>query len=97
MSIPFQTLNKGYGLKDKIDFGKYNGAFVQDVANDDPEYLAWMYTQAKKPLTEETKLELVTALLDIISDLKPNKLNRINKIYLTDTYNAFNLEDDIPF
>lgn len=35
----------GLQLDDIIGFGKYKGEMVEDLIEDDPQYLAWLYEQ----------------------------------------------------
>jgi len=40
----FRRINM-YGLDSFILFGKYDGMQIEDIIEDDPSYIAWMYEQ----------------------------------------------------
>jgi hypothetical protein len=41
--MPFlQKKPKTYNLKDELPFGKHKGEILEDVIDDDPEYVDWM-------------------------------------------------------
>ena len=78
-----QGMDTPLGLRDIMTFGKYKGSYVMDVIDEDPTYLAWLFTQTHKKLTVETTKELCIALLDIISEYN-GKVKRQPKEYYED-------------
>ncbi len=50
MSTSFKNLRNKIGLDDKLTFGKYKdtGLTVQDIINDDAEYIKWLIGQDKQ-------------------------------------------------
>ena len=43
---------KEYGLDDIFDFGKHEGEQVEDLLEDDPQYLVWLWDEGVVDLDE---------------------------------------------
>lgn len=51
--------NHEYGLDDVFTFGKYRGNQVEDVVEDDPNYIEWLVSNDVVSFDDEA-LELIT-------------------------------------
>jgi len=44
---------KNLRLDDVLDFGKHKGCQIEDLIDDDPSYLAWLYDQDENVFDSE--------------------------------------------
>jgi hypothetical protein len=64
MSKAFSDVKRGLLCIDQLTFGKYEGAFIEDILSTDPSYIAWIYLNTSVKFDETVKRKLVAALLD---------------------------------
>lgn len=108
MAISFQSISKGIGLYDFIQFGKYKGCRADSILAQDPEYIT--YTKEKfgtlyaQEVLEQVEGSMATyakakelAERAKLAIFKPAKYNPWTHQYADPNEDWFAWQDDVPF
>lgn len=104
MAKPFSKVKSKLGLEDMFLFGKYTDSFVDDVAETDPEYIAWLVVNTSVIFEDSVLrvvLENILKKLDKKHNYKPAKVYSSIGLYRDESHNIHSDQDDwsddIPF